>query len=269
MKKRSAFTLIELLVVIAIIALLLSVIIPALRKAKTQSKMVVCRSNMRGVQTGLLLYLEANDQKMFPYSGWLWIKKLEAHVGDLDEIRYCPEIVAGVDAALQAAQTANANRWGTSRQPWVWRQTDPVTGQMLYEAGGLGFNGWLYGNVNTWVPAGMENYPYKTMSEVTSPSKTPVFADENWVDSWPRNTNQLHPNLLSDPQTYYNTGDTTGGTSDYAMGRFLVNRHFNLRINISFIDGHVEMIDMKDLWTLAWHRGAKPNFSITLPKAKN
>jgi prepilin-type N-terminal cleavage/methylation domain-containing protein/prepilin-type processing-associated H-X9-DG protein len=56
-KKESAFTLIELLVVIAIIALLLSIVVPALRKAKEYSRLAVCLSNHRGLVMAWKTYI--------------------------------------------------------------------------------------------------------------------------------------------------------------------------------------------------------------------
>jgi len=65
-EKRKAFTLVELLVVISIIALLVSILMPALSKAREQAKRVVCSSGLR--QIGLLLeyYCEDNNGKYPP-----------------------------------------------------------------------------------------------------------------------------------------------------------------------------------------------------------
>ena len=61
MDRQRAFTLVELLVVIAIIALLMAILVPALRRARDQAKEVVCQSNLRQVGLGANLYAEEWD----------------------------------------------------------------------------------------------------------------------------------------------------------------------------------------------------------------
>ena len=63
--KRKGFTLIELLVVVAIIALLISILLPSLARARELAKRAVCRANMRGI--GQSCYIYSNDyEDTFP-----------------------------------------------------------------------------------------------------------------------------------------------------------------------------------------------------------
>jgi prepilin-type N-terminal cleavage/methylation domain-containing protein/prepilin-type processing-associated H-X9-DG protein len=60
----AGFTLIELLLVIAVIALLLALLIPALRSAKEQGQRAVCLSNLRQLTLAWTAYADENDDKI-------------------------------------------------------------------------------------------------------------------------------------------------------------------------------------------------------------
>ena len=63
-RRKVGFTLIELLVVIAIIALLLSILMPALTKAKNQAQRVICKSQLHQAGLGIVMYASENNSKL-------------------------------------------------------------------------------------------------------------------------------------------------------------------------------------------------------------
>jgi len=59
-----AYTLVELLVVIAILSLLLGILLPVLGKARTAASRAACRAQLRGIGTGLRMYVNENNDTM-------------------------------------------------------------------------------------------------------------------------------------------------------------------------------------------------------------
>jgi len=60
----AGFTLIELLVVIAVIAILMSILMPALSRAREQGKRATCLSNLKNLTIAWIMYADDNDDKL-------------------------------------------------------------------------------------------------------------------------------------------------------------------------------------------------------------
>ena len=69
--RRRAFTLIELLVVVAIIALLIAILVPALQRAKENTRRVQCGTNFRQLMASTLMYADEYDG-FLPHPNWGW-----------------------------------------------------------------------------------------------------------------------------------------------------------------------------------------------------
>jgi prepilin-type N-terminal cleavage/methylation domain-containing protein/prepilin-type processing-associated H-X9-DG protein len=69
-RKEKAFTLIELLVVIAIIALLLAILLPALKKVKQQAAQIPCLANMKTLALGFYMYQSENNGRLVNAYTW-------------------------------------------------------------------------------------------------------------------------------------------------------------------------------------------------------
>src|SRR3974377_2301232 len=93
-----AFSLIEMLVVISTIALLISLVLPALGKSRETTRSEICASNVRQLGIALGMYAMAN-KNFYPgdHRSWgggvswvTWVPRLRPYVGDMSGFYYCP-----------------------------------------------------------------------------------------------------------------------------------------------------------------------------------
>ena len=188
--RRHAFTLIELLVVIAIIALLISILLPSLWRARQQGRGTVCLSQLRTLGQGLTMYtldhLDVMPPSRMPNlgDGINWQIKIEGGV------KYRPTFLAvigssvGVQPFDDPMETKNAvDRYGEQgdRQnysskiyvcPSVADWTDERNGAYGYNYQFLG-NARLY---NSGDPFSFKNWP-QSKTRVRSPGNCVAVAD--------------------------------------------------------------------------------------------
>ncbi len=138
MKHRYAFTLIELLVVIAIIALLVSILMPSLQKAKEMAKDVVCLSHQKNVALAIYLYAQDYDDTL-PYTRSLDGSRTnldwEHRVGRMAE-NWTPGRATPADLRTFHKGYIDLNNdsktEGTFKCPSAWDQVEPKSGSSAW-----------------------------------------------------------------------------------------------------------------------------------------
>ena len=117
--KKKQFTLIELLVVIAIIAILASMLMPAVSKARAKAEEISCVNNMKGLGTILMIYTSNNKNYLPPtdyeickfVAGKSWIEALMG-CSRTDYINNASGINPNMDArSLFCPMATESNDW--------------------------------------------------------------------------------------------------------------------------------------------------------------
>ena len=100
MLRRRGFSLVELLVVLGLIALLIALLLPALSKARRQSRMVACKAQLANIGSAFQMYLNENENRYppAPYSPAfnppppkpLINQFLLRYVSNMNDVFHCP-----------------------------------------------------------------------------------------------------------------------------------------------------------------------------------
>ncbi len=247
--RESGFTLIELLVVIAIIALLMSILLPGLGKARDHAKYILCSSRLR--QFGIMFEMYGQDNRESLPGGWnsgkMWMVDLLPYYKGEGDVRLCPkakQFLSDKDPAtcfIPDVFTA----WGKFGEG-SWSSYDPEWAETgMY--GSFGINGWAHNPPDIGTvknpdenydidPVDRPKYWRKTIN-VKRPDTVPLMGDALWDGSTPEKRDRP---------------SSGAGVMGSDISVFCVPRH-NGKVNMMFMDKSVRKVGIKELWSLKWN----------------
>jgi prepilin-type N-terminal cleavage/methylation domain-containing protein/prepilin-type processing-associated H-X9-DG protein len=227
---RYGFTLIELLVVVAIIAVLVSILLPALAMARENGRKIACGSHMH--QIGLVLnYYLGDSNGMLPTSDYannpFWHDPkhpLASYFNIPQDLRNMPVGNAYVAAAGKWLMTSILKCPSETRPPYVAWADSPwpdytSNGWFLPDLSFIYAYGAACGLKSGW-----------NIDAVVHPASYVAFAEKPWHVNWSHH----------DGNAIYDVDPTTG------LNRYVTCRHLG-KTNLLFADGHVEVRTFSDL----------------------
>ena len=189
--KRRAFTLVELLVVIAVIALLLSILMPALRLAKDKAMVVYCGNNIKQQLLAFMIYGQDYNNKVFGDIGWLdgtdrWKYRLfMKYLGMNTEGSIVDETIPITQEDIKAPDIfycpSNVSRSGSRRQSyWDFGGSTRASWRIIAYLWILENDPWVTRKEPVW---GNDNKIWVTRLDVGNPYEAELITDVAYQDA--------------------------------------------------------------------------------------
>ncbi|OHB79460.1 MAG: hypothetical protein A2Z25_07630 [Planctomycetes bacterium RBG_16_55_9] len=231
---KGAFTLIELLVVISVIVLLMALLLPALQKARRQSKTTFCQVNLHQWGIAFNAYTNDYDGRLpyhFPGGAFdhVWPHALRSYYSDSNDALLCPEApTPWLRPDNRYPTSGHMQRiLGSTAAAWEYRY-QLGTRPTVHFIGSYGINRspglWQMGDDLLGRRAPRDTVPILLDC---------VFLD---ADPWPFSRPPEFEDDIIPP---------------YDMKYFCINRHDG-GINSLFWDWSARKVGLKELWTLRW-----------------
>jgi prepilin-type N-terminal cleavage/methylation domain-containing protein len=279
MRERKGFTLIELLVVIAVIALLLAILMPALRAAKGQGQMAACSAQLRQFGLAWSQYADDNDGFNIEYapssqwaSGGFWFYQLGPYFSAKDFAKGKGDTLSGVLKILRCpAAKVWRNRYndtsplyGAHDLAWHWDSRVGAQGREEVHEGSYTLNGWMQNlsaeRKSAYDAGRVRNYYFKYDDARV---ESPLISDGGWVDAWPDNPHVAQTRNFLDLKGAGIPG-APYRMSPNQFTRILLERH-GRGINILFKGAHVQRVALERVGQYKWHRYFTPVGALELP----
>jgi len=221
---RRGFTLIELLVVIAIIAILAAILFPVFARAREKARQSSCLSNVKQINTAIMMYVQDYDERMPRYRTPDW--------GDGPPYW---SYMCFIEPYVKNAQVFDCPSQSVKVSP-------PIT---YNECRSYCFNELLWGDL---------------LADVKSPSNVVLHGDatpNTWMGAWSmyRPSRGQRPDAI-DGSDYKTWGG--GDTQRWVYFNFCV-RHNEVG-NVGYVDGHAKAMS----YTALYDGGANTYFDPTL-----
>ena len=213
----AAFTLIELLVVIAIIAILASMLLPALSQAKAKAYTIKCINNTKQLTLGWIMYAGDNREKLVSNGSGGWVAGSMDWTPSTDNTNRL--VMVNPEESLLANYAVNP---AIFKCPADRLKAPANRGHRVRS---LALNAALGGNIQAINQIPDRTYfSAKKMNEVRAPARTWAFLDE-------------HPDSINDGAFHLLGGLIIGN----AAWRDLPASYHNNAVGLSFADGHSEV----------------------------
>jgi prepilin-type N-terminal cleavage/methylation domain-containing protein/prepilin-type processing-associated H-X9-DG protein len=266
-KNRNAFTLVELLVVIGIIALLISILLPALNKAREQARRSKCLSNQRQLVMAWLMYANENKGKLVSSNTWSEPGLPNQPGGGLCGFPQAPNpprpawswVVAGNRPPIDASpDIADGRLWPYLKAYQIYQ----CPGNRYNYTHDYSINGVLAGEKCSANPQGAPNATLLNMGQIKHASALFVFIEDYDPRGYLINsfTSPIYPDLTfgDNPADFHNGGTTIS----FADGHAIFWQYVDPRTSKLSYSGVVGGTTLDVPQLEAWSGGPQPPGSV-------